>query len=383
MARQVLDSRDFADSSSSTAGIQEAIDALPKGGGVVHVPAGRHALRRSIEMRSGVTLRGDGPATVLTRPKEVHVHLARPADGASKTVHLRHAAGDLSIGDEVYIGDQATGGWWAGHCIIEQIRGKTLVLHTLHGDRKHRFLPKRRAFIANWFPAIWLRDVRDATIEDLAIDGLVRRRHRQKCDFVVAAVHSRGSRDIRVLNVTVRNWLGDGIGIQGGQGSLVRGCIVENCVGHGFHPGTGLTQSVWSDNIARGNTRDGLFFCLRVTHSTVRGNVLVDNGGHGIGGLTDPDAYNAVIGNICAGNGKHGIDADRAIGNTIEGNVCRGNSRAAPGQYAGIYLAGHRHCVVTGNVCVDDAERPTQRRGLVNREPAGPNTVGENLSVPE
>jgi parallel beta-helix repeat protein len=383
MAIQVLDSWDFACPASTTAGIQEAIDALPRAGGVVRVPAGRHALRRSIEMRSGVTLRGDGPATALTRPKEVYIRLARPADGASKTVHLGRAAKGLSVGDEIYIGDEATHGWWASHCIIKEIRGKVLALQILHGDRTHRFLPKRRAFVVNWFPAIWLRDVRDVTIENLAIDGLVRRHQREKCDFVVAAVHSRGSRDFRVLNVTVRNWLGDGIGIQGGQGALVRGCIVENCVGHGFHPGTGITQSVWSDNVARGNTRDGLFFCLRVTHSTAIGNVLVGNRGHGIGGLTDPDAYNAVVGNICAENGKYGIDADRAIGNTIQGNVCRGNSRAAPRRYAGIYLAGHRHCVVTGNVCVDDAAEPTQRRGLVSREPAGPNTIGDNASVPE
>ena len=261
-------------------------------------------------------------------------------------------------------------------------RQDPLAWKVLHGDKKHRFLPERGAFVANWFPAFWLREVRDVTIEDLTIDGVVRKHKREKCDFVVAAVHSRDSENIRVLNVTVRNWLGDGIGIQGGKGALVSGCTAENCVGHGFHPGTSITQSVWSDNFARGNTRDGLFFCLRVTHSTVRGNVLVGNRGHGIGGLTDPDAFNTVVGNICAENGRHGIDADRAVGNTIQGNVCRGNSRLEPGKFAGIYLAGHKHCVVTGNVCVDDAASPTQLRGLVTGEPVGRNTVKDNESWP-
>jgi parallel beta-helix repeat protein len=381
VARTVLNSRDFAGPSSTTAGIQESIDALPPGGGVVYVPPGRHPLRRSVQLRSGVTLRGDGPGTVLTRPKEVVIPLAQPAHGSQKTIHLRHGKG-LSAGDEIYIGDEATGGWWSSHCIVRENRGKTLALEVLHGDSKHRFLPKRHAFAANWFPALWLRDLHDVTIENLTIDG-VRRQRREKCDFVVAAVHSRDSMNVRVLNVTVRNWLGDGIGLQGGQGALVTGCTVENCVGHGFHPGTAITQSIWSDNCARGNTRDGLFFCLRVTHSTVRGNVLVGNRGHGIGGLTDPDQYNTVIGNVCAENGKHGIDADRAIGNTIQGNICRGNSRSAPGCYAGIYLAGHRHCVVTGNVCADDAAKPTQQRGLVSKEPAGANVINDNLSVPE
>jgi len=206
----------------------------------------------------------------------------------------------------------------------------------------------------------------------------VRRHTRESCDFVVAAIHTHQAENVRVLNAAVRNWLGDGIGIQGGRGALVSGCFVENCCGHGYHPGTGLTQSIWADNVARGNTRDGLFFCLRVTHATVRGNVLVANRGHGIGGLTDPDMYNVVAGNVCAENGKHGIDADRAIGNVIQGNVCRNNSRTAPGSFAGIYLAGHRDCVVVGNVCVDDQQRTTQTHGLVSRDPAGPNIVADN-----
>lgn len=383
MAEAVVNSSDFAGRTSTTAGIQEAINALPRGGGVVRIPPGRHALRRSIELRSGVTVRGEGPSTVLTRPKEVWVPLAKPGNGVSKTLQLKQRARGLSVGDEIYIGDQATGGWWASHCIVKENGGKTLSLEVLHGDKKHRFLPQRGAFAANWFPAFWLREVQDVTIESLTIEGGARREKREKCDFVVAAVHSRDCKDIRVLNVTVRNWLGDGIGIQGGKGALVSGCTAENCSGHGFHPGTSITQSVWADNFARGNTRDGLFFCLRVTHSTVRGNVLVGNNGHGIGGLTDPDAFNTVIGNICAENGRHGIDADRAVGNTIQGNVCRGNSRLVPGKFAGIYLAGHKHCVVTGNVCVDDSQDPTQLRGLINCDPVGRNTVKDNECWPE
>lgn len=378
----VLNSADFAGPSSTTAGIQEAITALPPSGGAVYVPPGRHVLRRSVEMRSGVTVRGEGPATVLVRPKEVVTPLAKPSHGSQKIIHVRSGKG-LSVGDEIYIGDEATGGWHSSHCIVRENRGRSLILEVLHGDRIHRFLPKRHGFAANWFPAFWLRGLQDVTIEDLTIDGGVRRPRREKCDFVVAAVHSRSSINVRVLNVTVRNWLGDGIGLQGGHGGLVQGCVVENCTGHGYHPGTGITQSIWSDNFARGNTRDGLFFCLRVTHSTVRGNVFVGNQGHGIGGLTDPDQYNTVIGNVCAENGKHGIDADHAIGNTIQGNICRGNSRREPGRYAGIYLAGHRNCIVTGNVCVDDSEKVTQHRGLVTKEPAGPNVINDNQSLPE
>ena len=381
MKRAAVNARDFPAPLSATAGIQEAIAALPAGGGVVHLPPGRYALRRSVELRSGVALRGEGPATVLTRPEELIIPLARRTDGSRRTVCLRRAP-KLRVGDEVYIGDDESHGWWASHCIIREIRGKVLGLEILHGQRKYRFLPERHAFMANWFPALWLRGVREVTIADLTIDGGERTRRRERCDFVVAAVHVHRAENLRVANLTVRNWPGDGIGIQGGRGALVTGCIVENCAGHGYHPGTGLTESVWAGNLARGNAGDGLYFCLRVTHSTVQGSVFAGNRGHGIGGLSDPDQYNAVIGNVCANNGAHGIDADRSVGNAIHGNVCRNNSRRAPGKFAGIYLAGHRHSAVTGNVCVDDQRRPTQRRGLVNAKPAGPNLVRHNLRAP-
>jgi hypothetical protein len=377
MARTVLDVRNSAARDSTTAGIQEAVDALPASGGVVYLPAGRYALRRSVELRSGVRLAGSGPATVLTRPPLVTAPLARASHGAGRSVVLRSARG-IRVGDELYIGDDECEGWWATHAVVRAIRGRELSLEVLHGERKHRFLLARHAFAANWFPALWLRGVRDVSISDLTIDGGVRRHRRAKCDFVVAAVHSHRSEDLRVTNVTVRNWPGDGIGVQGGRGALVSGCTAENCAGHGYHPGTSLTQSVWADNFARGNTRDGLFFCLRVTHSTVRGNVLVANGGHGIGGLSDPDMYNVVAANVCADNGGHGIEAFQAIGNVIQGNLCRNNSRSAPGKFAGIYLAEHRGCAVTGNLCASDARPPTQLKGLVEERPAGLNTVADN-----
>ena len=57
---------DFAGRESFTAGIQEAIDALPADGGVVVIPPGTYLLRRSVALRAHVTLRGAGSTTVLT-----------------------------------------------------------------------------------------------------------------------------------------------------------------------------------------------------------------------------------------------------------------------------------------------------------------------------
>lgn len=375
----VLHASEFDSADSRTAGIQEAVDALPPAGGVVYLPPGRYLLRRSVRLRSHVTVRGEGASTIISRPRPVIIPLARASDGGRPTLVLPHTRG-LAVGDEIHISDNDSFGWWASHCLVRAIRGVTLDLDILHGKKEYRFLPRRQAFAANWFPAFWLRDLTGVTIEDLTIDGGVRRHARKICDFVVAAVHAHRCEEVRVTAVTVRGWTGDGIGIQGGANAIVSGCVVEQCAGHGYHPGTSVTRSIWRGNIARGNTRDGLFFCLRVTHSVVDGNVLVSNGGHGIGGLTDPDRYNTVVGNVCAENGGHGIDAEQAVGAVIQGNLCRGNSRSAPGRFAGIYLVRHRDCTVTGNACTDDAPRPTQRIGLVQRDPAGANVVSGNLA---
>ena len=54
----VVNSSDFNTIQSRTAGIQEAVDALPQEGGVVYIPVGNHQISRAIHLRSGVYIRG-------------------------------------------------------------------------------------------------------------------------------------------------------------------------------------------------------------------------------------------------------------------------------------------------------------------------------------
>jgi parallel beta-helix repeat protein len=381
MSRSAVVQADEYAKGSTTGGIQEAVDALPRSGGTVLLGPGKHRLRRRVTLRSNVTVRGEGPATVLTRPREIRVDLAQRVAGKQKTITLGKSAG-FRIGDEIYIRDDENNGWASRHVVVRNIKGKRLIVDLLWGSPRWNYLPRRHAYAANWFPAFWMDEEENVTVENLTIDGGVKRHKEPRCDFVVSAVHTRGCKDVRVMNVTVRGWYGDGISIQGGQGGQVSGCLVERCRGHGYHPGTNATGSVWTGNIARRNTRDGFFFCLRVTHSVVQGNVFVTNGGHGIGGLSYPDMYNTVVGNVCADNGTNGIEAARSYGNAIQGNVCRNNSRSAPGKHAGIYLMQHRDNAVTGNVLVDDQERHTQTRGLVSVDPVGSNVIEGNLCQP-
>ena len=73
------------DPASPTSGIQEAIDALGKGGGCVRIPAGQWPLRRSIVLSSRVQLAGDGPATQLTEaPPKILRLVTRRAQGLAQ-----------------------------------------------------------------------------------------------------------------------------------------------------------------------------------------------------------------------------------------------------------------------------------------------------------
>ncbi len=156
--------------------------------------------------------------------------------------------------------------------------------------------------------------------------------------------------------------------------------MVENCRGHGMHPGTGLADSVWSGNISRENTGDGLFFCMRVRHSVVSNNVLADNDGAGIGHVGGGgDRYNVVAGNTCVGNGRWGIQVYDGADNVITGNLCLSNSRLDPGRYPGIGVIKTTDTIISGNRCLDGQETRTQAAGIVESDGSDFNLFTGNL----
>lgn len=374
----ILNARDFAGRESFTAGIQEAVDALPAGGGTVFLPAGAYLLRRRVRLRARVTLRGEGAATLLTRPPQRFYALKKKTRKRPSHVVLDSTRG-LRVGDELYLRDEMNYSYGAAHGIVRELRGNTVGWELLDSDPQYAYTPGPYSFAANWFPALWIHEADRVTLEHLSIEGGIKKHVKPKGDFTCDGVHARRSSDLRVLNVSVRNWPADGIGVQKGSGSLVSGCFVEHCCGHGYHPGTSIVSSVWVNNQAHRNSVDGFYFCLNVVNAVVQGNIFQGNGRHGIGGLTFPDRCNAVLGNVCSGNGAHGIDAANAVGNTIQGNIVRNNSQLGPGKFAGIYLEKHRENVVKDNVCADDQEKPTQLEGLRAFNPSGKNIIADNL----
>jgi hypothetical protein len=143
-----------------------------------------------------------------------------------------------------------------------------------------------------------------------------------------------------VTHCTIEEWHSDGLSVQRGSGVRVMDNVARRNRGHGFHPGTGLADSIWSGNLGEQNGDFGLYFCAQVTRAIVSHNTFRWNARHGIGRLGDAgDMDNLVFDNDLEANGEAGIHVgwDRGLpagaakgqANFVIGNRCIDNGRAA------------------------------------------------------
>ncbi|HEX7897881.1 MAG TPA: right-handed parallel beta-helix repeat-containing protein [Planctomycetota bacterium] len=364
-------------------GLQEAIDALGGKGGVVAVPPGRHVLKASIRVPSGVTLRGSGAGSLLVKCDGAATPLTKAAKAGDASVVVKDVAG-FEPGMEIALArlndgyaptDMDAWGFDWQHPKIKAIRGTTLELDQALDDS----FPAESTTVLNFFPAIRVERAKDVLLDALHIDGNLAKQPAPYSEFQAAAVAILLSTNVRVRDCVVREWPCDGISAQGGSDVIVSGCTVERARGHGFHPGSGITQARFLNNRASGNLFDGLYFCQAVTRSVVDGNLLTGNGRHGIGGLgggkdaKTRDADNVVSRNVCEANGQAGIEIQVSKGHRVLDNICRGNSASKPGGWAGISIRKASELRIAGNVCSGE----TQSHGILE-EGGESNVITDN-----
>jgi parallel beta-helix repeat protein len=385
-----MNAADFRNGQSPTSGIQEAVDSLPESGGTVFIPAGEYMLRRMVSMRENVTLRGEGPATVLKRPPVFVSLLAETTSPDPDTPEVTlEDSGSLQPGDQVALweADQLPGGGWAYNSWllqIAEIQGRTLRCRRLRGQSGTAFRREQGARVANLFAAISIYRVPGVTVESLTIDGGSDEPPpspdgKPTGDFMTSAVFMHGGANFRVRDVNVCRWPSDGIYLAGSEEGMgyASGCLCEYNYGDGLHTGAGIKAARFINNTSRGN-KNGFLFCQQNRNVIVANNQFLDNREYGIYGLDKTDRYCVIADNVCCGNGWCGIHGYGSVGNVIRGNICRNNSQAEPGKHAGIFLTGHEDNVVTGNLCLDDQDTPTQTRGIESIDPAGENVITDN-----
>jgi hypothetical protein len=198
-------------------------------------------------------------------------------------------------------------------------------------------------------------------------------------------VHAPASarQNIAVFNGTVRNWRGEGVGIDGSM-HVVRDIRAHSNGGYGIatsaaslvsrnvcydNDGYGISVGINSkvlDNVCYGNGQYGI---SAHEGSTVADNCCHSNGSSGIRAVM---TGSTVVNNSCYGNGSQGIDASNAVvadntcrnntaegiragdGATIKGNECSGNG------VCGIY--GIDGSTICDNTCIANTGYGIQAR---------------------
>jgi len=420
---RVIDASKYVDPNAPDAGLQRAIDAVPKGG-ILLLPAGRYVLRRSLILKSDMTLSGVGPETVLTVPaalpcttlaedagprpfpekpkppvvvplpdpfakeadtplppelteadrqraaraaarrraKEAAERAAWEKDQREKARFVRVAdATGFAPGMQVTVRDRSHNAWRETFAVVRAVKGDTLEL-----DRplRFRYRAANGGQVGNLFPALMAEDQRNITIQFLRIVGPEKPTPFNR--FVLSAIHLVRCENLLITRCTVERWHSDGFSVQGGRNARVMENIARNNRGHGFHPGTALQDAFWSGNLAEGNGAFGLYYCWDNRRVITSHNRFLRNGAFGVGRLGDGrDLDCLVYDNLIQENGGAGIHSGSwgdCRRNFIVGNRLINNSTRGPGP--AIVLQKTRQTVVARNEIVTRRGNTTQTIGV-------------------
>ena len=295
------------------------------GGGTVVIAPGRYVMHDSLHLRPNVTVRGAGKDTVLFKA---------PMLVSKLSADLGYGHFDVSLADPdafrpglgIHIKDDRSGGFYTT-CATLTFRD---------GDRfgitkmlNHDYGRHANAIVRTVFPVISGYDSPDCLVENLEIDGNAEQNGplngcRGGGIFLLHADRTT------IRNVVVRNYNGDGISFQQCADVLVEDSVCRGNRNLGFHPGSGSVRPTMRRLLAHDNGGDGLFYCLRVRHGTLRDSTFRDNGGHGIS-IGGRDTDHEISGCTVRANGGAGVyfrKSDAAMAgsrNTIRSCVIEGN----------------------------------------------------------
>ena len=387
--------------------IQQAIDAMPPDGGVVALSNGQYNLRAGIRLRSHITLRGAAGSAVLEAGSETKSTIIEDVSSPQSHVIVAAARG-FKVGMECLVRDDDSCGWTGVFRTIVAINDDTI---TLDRDLDGIYTVDQHALLVNAFPLI---DVHakgregDPTFVDVVIENLT-------LDGNNANVGCYGLNQAGILishtthsiirNVVILDSNGDGISDQGAgleAHNQILDNVVLNAATKGIHLGSRISHDIVRGNRIHGTgsavgaiqvfdpSADGLYFCYRVRYCVIMDNVIVDNFGHGIGGLGPPDGdlsdrFNLIVGNTITDNQLNGIDistggaadpAEWGGSNQIIGNLIADNGWAGSGWH-GIEIEHSADNVIIDNTVVDNHGSGIRIAGASGNVISG-NIIGNN-----
>ncbi len=412
-----LNAADFDSPASTTRGIQEAIEALPPGGGTVFVPPGEHVIERSIDLRPGTQLIGAGRNTVLKKAPLVIVPLAEDVrkDADQAYVVVRDPAA-LRPGMAVTVCDRQQvirkAPW-----LIRRVDGNKVTLYfegcNSTGDGRMytvEFKPTAELRVdrgAALVTAFWMiSPAPDSLIENLSVDGNKKGQHiGGKPVFMDYAGVPNALRNIKGVGFrcTLRRlWIHDAVGVNVSCSSgraLITDCDIWGGW-QGIHLGAGPLVKI-VNNLVHDHEHIGISFCMGNFGCIVAQNHIYQNQ-VGIGALgariyqysasysnqahlaRDGDHYHIITQNQIFNNRRAGISSGQGhLGPTdyvITDNIVMNNNLDGawplhrddlPG---GIAFYNARNCVIANNRCYDDQDEFGCGE-LIEDAPAGSCTI--------
>lgn len=283
--------------------LQAAVDYVGNlGGGLVEIGPGEYIMRDSLHLRSRVTVRGAGEATVLKKDREYRSPLAADGDFGEAAITVMNPDG-FAIGRGVYVASKTQRNF-LGVCAT--ILNAQADYFTLSRSMNADILMADEGFAATVFPVISGYHVEDARVENLAVDGNLRENPTKVDGCRVAGIFLFRGDHCTVKDCFVRDFNGDGISFQQSNEVAVEQCVVERCAGFGLHPGSGSQRPTVTNCRAVNNGEDGFFFCWRVRGGLAEGNWLENNGGYGMS-IGHKDSDNVVRNNTILGNRQGGV----------------------------------------------------------------------------
>jgi len=340
--------------------LQAAVDYVAAlGGGTVEIGPGEYLMRDSLHLRPRVTVRGAGDKTVLKKDAAVVSPLAADGDFGEEAITLVKPEG-FAVGGGVYIGSNRASGF---HGVCATVLNAKDNYFTLSRSLMSDYLVGDKAFATTVFPVISAYHAPDVRIENLTIDG--NRAHNElKIDGCrTAGIFCYQADGAVIEGCTVRGYNGDGISFQQSNDVRVANCTVEDCAGHGLHPGSGSQRPTVVGCKAARSGDDGLFFCWRVRGGVAENNQLEGNFGHGLS-IGHKDSDNLIRGNQIVGNGRGGVlwrdetEPMAAHRVTFEKNTVRDNERY------GVLISGQTTGAVLRENTIDAGDGERQLVGV-------------------
>lgn len=350
--------------------LQAAVDYIGNlGGGIVEIGPGEYLMHDSLHLRSHVTVIGVSGQTILKKCKSQRSLLQLDGDFGEEQVTLQDPAG-FAVGHGITVGDKNSGGF---HTTVARITGKRGNTFSIDKPLNADCMVGNGAAATTTFPVISGYDIEGVRLVNLTVEGNKEENHHLNGCRGAGIFLYRGFGTV-IEGCQVKNYAGDGISFQQSNDVTVINCVSEGNTHLGLHPGSGSQRPNLSHNVAKYNGEDGLFLCWRVQHGEFVGNVLENNGRHGIS-IGHKDTDNLIKGNKIVSNANAGIyfrnESEGMAGhrNTIENNVIENNV------LSGIHIDG-----VTDDVTLkDNVVRQSKTAGIVIEDKVRRVTLENNV----